>query len=94
MRAIGKSKSVCANARPVRLAAAIVTPWYARWRAMIFFFCGRPSALLMYHASFTAVSFASEPEFANRTRPIPAGAMRINRSASSVDTAGTLPAKL
>ena len=35
---------------------------------MIFFFCGRPSALLMYHASLIAVSFASDPELAN-SRP-------------------------
>ena len=41
---------------------------------MIFFLRGRPSALLTYHASLIAVSFASEPEFANNTLPIPAGA--------------------
>ena len=29
---------------------------------MIFFFCGRPSALFMYQTSLTWVSFASEPE--------------------------------
>ena len=61
---------------------------------MIFFFCGRPNALLMYQASLIAVSFASDPEFANSTRAMPAGAMPINRSASSVLIAGTLPAKL
>ena len=83
-----------AKASPVRLPLAIVTPWYARCREMIFFFCGRPSALLMYQASLIAVSFASDPEFANSTLVMPAGAMPINRSASSVLIAGTLPAKL
>ena len=85
---------MCAKASPVRLAVAIVTPWYARCREMIFFFCGRPSALLMYQASLMAVSFASEPELANSTRLMPAGAIRISRSASSALMAGTLPAKL
>ncbi len=61
---------------------------------MIFFFRGRPSALFTYQTSFTAVSFASEPEFANNTLPMPAGAIPINRSASSVETDGTLPPKL
>ena len=61
---------------------------------MIFFFCGRPSALLTYHTSLIAVSFASDPEFANSALPMPAGAMRISRSASSVAIAGTFPAKL
>jgi hypothetical protein len=49
---------------------------------------------LTYQASFIAVSFASEPEFANRAFPMPAGAMPISRSASSVLIAGTLPPKL
>ena len=48
----------------------------------------------MYQASFTAVSFASEPELANSTLPIPAGAIATSRSANSVLIAGTLPAKL
>ena len=61
---------------------------------MIFFFCGRPSALLMYQTSFMAVSFASDPEFANSTLAMPGGAIRTSRSASSVEIAGTLPAKL
>jgi hypothetical protein len=61
---------------------------------MIFFFCGRPSALLTYQASLIAVSFASDPEFANSAFAMPAGAMPINRSASSVLIAGTLPPKL
>ena len=91
---MGRSKSVWANASPVRLAVAMVTPWYARCRAMIFFFCGRPSALLMYHASLIAVSFASDPELANSALDIPGGAIPIRRSASSVLMAGTLPAKL
>ena len=48
----------------------------------------------MYHASLIAVSFASEPEFANSTLPIPGGAMWMSRSASSVLIAGTFPEKL
>ena len=48
----------------------------------------------MYQASFTAVSFASDPELANSALPIPPGAIRTSRSASSVLIAGTLPAKL
>jgi hypothetical protein len=94
MRSIGRSKSSCAKASPVRLAAAIVTPWYARLREMIFFFCGRPTALLTYHASLIAASFASDPEFANSTLAMPAGAIPISRSASSALIAGTFPAKL
>ena len=31
---------------PVSDAEASVSPWKPRWRAMNFFFCGRPSALL------------------------------------------------
>jgi hypothetical protein len=40
------------------------------------------------------VSFASDPEVANSAFDMPRGAMPIKRSASSVLTAGTLPAKL
>ena len=49
---------------------------------------------MTYHASLIAVSFASDPEFANNALAIPAGAMPISRSASSVLIAGTLPPKL
>ena len=44
----------------------------------------------MYQASLMAVSFASEPELANSTRLMPAGAIRIRRSASSALMAGHL----
>ena len=96
MRAIGRSKSVVREGEPGEASRlAIVTPWYARCREMIFFFCGRPSALFTYQASLIAVSFASDPEFANS-----AAAHARGRDADQslprarVLIAGTLPAKL
>ena len=51
---------------------------------MIFFFSGRPRALLQYQTNLTMWSFASEPEFANHTRAIGAGAIASSFSARSM----------
>ena len=50
-------------------------------RETIFFFCGRPSALFMYHTIFTTVSLASEPELAKNTFDISTGAIDFSFSA-------------
>ena len=42
----GRSKFACTPGSPVRPADMTVTPWYPRWREMIFFFSGRPRTLL------------------------------------------------
>lgn len=52
---------------------------------MIFFFCGRPIALLKYQISLTAVSLASDPEFAKNTFDIGTGAIEISFSASRME---------
>src|SRR5215831_6876903 len=51
---------------------------------MIFFFCGRPSALLRYQMSLTCVSLASEPELQKNTFEIGTGAISLSFSASSI----------
>ena len=53
-------------------------------RLTIFFFFGRPSALLRYHTSLTWVSFASEPELQKNTFEIGTGAISLSFSASSI----------
>ncbi len=66
-------------------------------RPMIFFFAGRPTALLKYQIIFTAVSFASEPELAKNTLLIGPedewGARSISISASSICGAWERPVK-
>ena len=69
---------------PVRLAAATVEPWKPSRRAMIFFFSGRPRALLKNQTILTTVSAASEPELAKKTFDIGSGASFRIRSASSI----------
>ena len=51
---------------------------------MIFFFSGRPTALLKNQTIFTTVSAASEPELAKNTFDIGTGASLRIRSASSI----------
>ncbi len=51
---------------------------------MIFFFSGRPMALLKYQTILIAVSFASEPELAKNTLLIGTGARSISISARSI----------
>ena len=53
-------------------------------RPMIFFFSGRPTALLKYQIILIAESLASEPELAKKTRLIGTGARSISISASSI----------
>ena len=51
---------------------------------MIFFFCGRPSALFRYQTILMAESLASEPELAKNTLLIGTGARSISISARSI----------
>ena len=51
---------------------------------MIFFFCGRPSALFMYQTNLTWVSLASDPELQKKTFEIGTGAISFSFSASSI----------
>ena len=60
---------------------------------MIFFFFGRPSALLMYQTSLTWVSFASEPEAVKNTFDIGTGAISFSFSASSIAGSWLRPEK-
>ena len=53
-------------------------------REMIFFFCGRPSALFMYQTILMTVSLASEPELAKNTFDISTGAICFSFSARSI----------
>ena len=53
-------------------------------REMIFFLQGRPSALLAYQTSLTAVSLASEPKLVKKTLLICPGAIATSRSARSI----------
>ena len=63
-------------------------------REMIFFFSGRPRALLMYHIILTAVSFASEPELAKKTLDIGTGTRALSFSANSTTGSADLLKKL
>ena len=51
---------------------------------MIFFFAGRPMALLKYQMILMALSFASDPELAKNTLLIGTGARSISISARSI----------
>ena len=62
-------------------------------RPMIFFFFGRPRALLKYQTILMAVSFASEPELAKNALLIGTGARAISISASSIIGSCDLAAK-
>ena len=53
-------------------------------RLTIFFFRGRPSALLRYQTNLTWLSFASEPELQKNTLEIGTGAISLSFSASSM----------
>ena len=53
-------------------------------RAMSFFFCGRPMALLKYQIIFIALSLASEPLLAKKTLDIGTGARSISISERSI----------
>ena len=61
---------------------------------MIFFFFGRPSALFMYQASLTCVSFASEPEEQKVTFEIGTGAISLSFSASAIAGSWLRPEKM
>ena len=61
---------------------------------MIFFFFGRPSALLRYQTSLTTVSLASEPELVKNALDIGTGASATSRSASSIVTSAAMWLKL
>ena len=58
---------------------------------MIFFFFGRPSALLKYQTSLIWVSLASEPELPKNTLEIGTGAISFSFSASSIAGSWLLP---
>ena len=60
-------------------------------REMIFFWFGRPSALLMYQANFTWVSLASDPDEVKNTFEIGIGAISLSFSASSIEDSVPLP---
>jgi hypothetical protein len=60
---------------------------------MIFFFCGRPSALFMYQTSLIWVSFASEPEEQKKILEVWTGTNSFSRSASSIAGSWLLPVK-
>ena len=51
---------------------------------MIFFFDGRPTALLKYQTILTTLSLASDPELAKNTLLIGTGARASSISASSI----------